>query len=101
MSTKAKSSRQTKRPAAKKASVRKSTPTAKADLLSRQIQKLSYRLRALEAGTQIPGPAGKPGPPGPAGPKGDSADPVRLEELERRVTALENRLAALPPAAAV
>ena len=101
MPTKAKSNKKKKRPAAKKTSVQKRAPKAKADLLAGQIQKLSYRLRALEAGAQIPGPAGKPGPPGPAGPKGDPADPARLEELERRVTALEHRLAPPQPAPAV
>ena len=108
MPTKARSKKPKKAPAAKKKAVRKSAPKPKADLLARQIQKLSYRLRALENGAQIPGPAGEPGkpgpkgdpgPPGPAGqpgPKGDPADTTRLGELERRVAELESRLAANP-----
>jgi hypothetical protein len=101
MPTKTKSSKK-KAPAAKKKTARKSAPKTKADVLARQIQKLSYRLKTLEDSAQIPGPAGKQGPPGPKGepgppgPKGDPADPALWEELERRVAELEIRLATPP-----
>ena len=94
MPTKAKSSKPTKAPVAKKTPVRKSPPKATAEMLAKQVQTLSRRLRALENSARVPGPPGEPGPPGP---KGEPEDPARLQELERRVKELENRLAS-PPA---
>jgi len=96
MATKAKPSKKKKAPAATKKPARKSAPKSNAELIARQIQKLSSRIRALENRAPIPGPAGArgvPGPAGPAGPKGDSADPARLADLERKVAELELRLA--------
>jgi hypothetical protein len=89
MPTKKKSSKQKKAPVAKKKAVRKSAPKTTADLLAKQVQQLSNRLKILENSPKTPGPAGKQGPPGP---KGDPADLARIEELERRITELERRL---------
>ena len=106
MATKTKPSNKKKAPAAKKKPARKSAAKSNAELIARQVQKLSSRVQALENRAPIPGPAGTrgvpgpagpagiPGPFGPAGPKGDSADPARLTELERKVAELELRLAA-------
>ncbi len=110
MATKAKSNKKKKAPALKKQPARKSASKPNAELLAKQIQKLSARIKALESRAPVAGPAGPrgpvgsqgaPGPAGPTGPKGDPADPGQLAELERRVKELELRLAAPIQATAV
>ena len=98
MATKAKSSKKKKSPAVKKQPARKSPAKPNVELLAKEIQRLSSRVRALEAKAPVAGPAGPqgiPGPAGPQGPKGDPADAGRLAELERRVKELEIRPAAI------
>jgi hypothetical protein len=102
MATKTKTAKKKKAPAAKKQPARKiSAPKVDAEMLAKQIQKLSARIRALESQEPIAGPAGPPGEPGPAGPQGEAANPAALAALEQRVKELEARLATPAEAAAV